>query len=121
MNPSRGICNGRSSRPNARLTIDATTLTNSILFFVETKPARRAEGSLQWDKCGFLSSRTAPDALKSLEVPYCGRVAQLGEHLLCKQGVPGSIPGTSTNSFYRNRLTGFVPHMFLLLWTNCAK
>jgi hypothetical protein len=26
-----------------------------------------------------------------------GRVAQLGEHLLCKQGVTGSIPVTSTN------------------------
>jgi hypothetical protein len=26
-----------------------------------------------------------------------GRVAQLGEHLLCKQGVAGSIPVTSTN------------------------
>src|ERR1700751_384323 len=26
----------------------------------------------------------------------CGRVAQLGEHLLCKQGVTGSIPVTST-------------------------
>ena len=25
-----------------------------------------------------------------------GRVAQLGEHLLCKQGVTGSIPVTST-------------------------
>jgi hypothetical protein len=28
-----------------------------------------------------------------------GRVAQLGEHLLCKQGVAGSIPATSTNLF----------------------
>jgi hypothetical protein len=27
-----------------------------------------------------------------------GRVAQLGEHLLCKQGVGGSSPLTSTNS-----------------------
>ena len=26
-----------------------------------------------------------------------GGVAQLGEHLLCKQGVVGSIPVTSTN------------------------
>jgi hypothetical protein len=30
---------------------------------------------------------------------YRGRVAQLGEHLLCKQGVAGSNPVTSTNSF----------------------
>jgi hypothetical protein len=27
-----------------------------------------------------------------------GGVAQLGEHLLCKQGVIGSIPFTSTNA-----------------------
>jgi hypothetical protein len=27
----------------------------------------------------------------------CGRVAQLGEHLVCNQGVAGSIPVTSTN------------------------
>jgi hypothetical protein len=28
---------------------------------------------------------------------FTGGVAQLGEHLLCKQGVIGSIPFTSTN------------------------
>jgi hypothetical protein len=27
-----------------------------------------------------------------------GAVAQLGEHLLCKQGVTGSIPVSSTNT-----------------------
>jgi hypothetical protein len=27
-----------------------------------------------------------------------GAVAQLGEHLLCKQGVVGSIPSSSTSS-----------------------
>ena len=31
------------------------------------------------------------------EAAVPGRVAQLGEHLLCKQGVTGSIPVTSTN------------------------
>jgi hypothetical protein len=31
-----------------------------------------------------------------------GRVAQLGEHLLCKQGVAGSIPATSTNHLPAN-------------------
>ena len=29
---------------------------------------------------------------------YFGAVAQLGEHLLCKQGVVGSIPISSTNT-----------------------
>ncbi len=33
-----------------------------------------------------------------------GRVAQLGEHLLCKQGVAGSIPATSTNRFAVNKI-----------------
>ncbi len=38
-----------------------------------------------------------------IEAVHCyGRVAQLGEHLLCKQGVAGSIPVTSTNSLRRN-------------------
>jgi hypothetical protein len=33
---------------------------------------------------------------RRIKEPFCGRVAQLGEHLLCKQGVAGSIPATST-------------------------
>jgi hypothetical protein len=45
-----------------------------------------------------------------LESDSCrGRVAQLGEHLLCKQGVAGSIPVTSTNFFSdRKALSGFI-------------
>ena len=35
--------------------------------------------------------------------PAKGGLAQLGEHLLCKQGVVGSIPSSSTNSKF-NRL-----------------
>ena len=31
-----------------------------------------------------------------------GGLAQLGEHLLCKQGVVGSIPSSSTNTFTDN-------------------
>ena len=31
-----------------------------------------------------------------------GAVAQLGEHLLCKQGVTGSIPVSSTNYEHRS-------------------
>src|SRR4029077_10903955 len=39
-----------------------------------------------------------------------GRVAQLGEHLLCKQGVTGSIPVTSTNFFSDcEALSRFIP------------
>src|ERR1700689_246633 len=34
-----------------------------------------------------------------LQLINSGRVAQLGEHLLCKQGVAGSNPVTSTNFF----------------------
>ena len=32
------------------------------------------------------------------EVEVPGGLAQLGEHLLCKQGVVGSIPSTSTRN-----------------------
>ena len=35
-----------------------------------------------------------------------GAVAQLGEHLLCKQGVVGSIPISSTTSGNRGQATG---------------
>jgi len=38
--------------------------------------------------------------------PEIGAVAQLGEHLLCKQGVSGSIPLSSTISL-RGRGWGF--------------
>ena len=36
------------------------------------------------------------EAVKAVEVEVPGGLAQLGEHLLCKQGVVGSIPSTST-------------------------
>ena len=35
---------------------------------------------------------------------YTGGLAQLGEHLLCKQGVVGSIPSSSTTTY--RMLTG---------------
>ena len=31
---------------------------------------------------------------------FVGGLAQLGEHLLCKQGVVGSIPSSSTTEFW---------------------
>jgi hypothetical protein len=34
--------------------------------------------------------------MATVEVEVPGGLAQLGEHLLCKQGVVGSIPSTST-------------------------
>ena len=37
---------------------------------------------------------------KMLLFTRSGRVAQLGEHLLCKQGVAGSIPVTSTTFLF---------------------
>ena len=39
-----------------------------------------------------------PFWLDLAEIGTVGAVAQLGEHLLCKQGVSGSIPLSSTNS-----------------------
>ena len=44
--------------------------------------------------------------LPELQITQCdnliGAVAQLGEHLLCKQGVTGSIPVSSTILFERH-------------------
>ena len=56
----------------------------SRLRFVETAPARYVT---RYGNCPKIRSSSA-----------CGRVAQLGEHLLCKQGVTGSSPVTSTIS-----------------------
>ena len=36
------------------------------------------------------------------QAPYIGAVAQVGEHLLCKQGVSGSSPLSSTISYQEN-------------------
>src|SRR6266550_5274685 len=55
----------------------------------------------------------------SLESYSCrGRVAQLGEHLLCKQGVAGSIPATSTNLFSDCKaFTRFISAPISQLWS----
>ena len=47
----------------------------------------------RWVACGLL----IPDGL-AVGCAMVGAVAQLGEHLLCKQGVSGSIPLSSTKS-----------------------
>jgi hypothetical protein len=41
--------------------------------------------------------------------------------VLCKQGVAGSIPATSTNPFDCKGFTKLFPHLFSLLCTKCAK
>ena len=46
-------------------------------------------------KRSAVRSRLSPPHFASLY----GGIAQLGEHLLCKQGVSGSIPLTSTKFF----------------------
>jgi hypothetical protein len=51
-----------------------------------------------------------------------GRVAQLGEHLLCKQGVAGSIPATSTNFLFAFiELAAFVCLASLWSGVDCAQ
>lgn len=47
-----------------------------------------------FDRCGQTGRalRSDPERIED------GAVAQLGEHLLCKQGVVGSIPSSSTNN-----------------------
>ena len=45
------------------------------------------------DKAGVVGSRPTRPTISRNEP---GGLAQLGEHLLCKQGVVGSIPSSST-------------------------
>jgi len=46
-------------------------------------------------------------ARRSDGVPFLGALAQLGEHLLCKQGVIGSIPiGSTILAAWRLRMVG---------------
>src|SRR5712692_4197795 len=55
-------------------------------------------GHLLWRKHPYAPlSLTQPRGLPHNVASAGGRVAQLGEHLLCKQGVGGSNPSTSTN------------------------
>jgi hypothetical protein len=49
--------------------------------------------------------RVLPSSVLRLLSSDKGGVAQLGEHLLCKQGVIGSIPFTSTTSGVRRQKT----------------
>ena len=50
-----------------------------------------------------------------------GRVAQLGEHLLCKQGAAGSNPVTSTKLFHIERLRKSSSGSHPRLCMNCAR
>ena len=49
---------------------------------------------------GLIAKRKPLKCYNVQRVRSFGRVAQLGEHLLCKQGVAGSIPVTSTNFLF---------------------
>ena len=44
-----------------------------------------------------------------------GAIAQLGEHLLCKQGVRGSIPRSSTN--FLSKLLAKIDRTVLMVFT----
>jgi hypothetical protein len=48
-------------------------------------------------------------ARRATFILFSGAVAQLGEHLLCKQGVVGSIPSSSTSPF-NNSTANMPPH-----------
>ena len=55
------------------------------------------EGSYSWKEPVVLGFPPSPKCPKIGVRINRGRVAQLGEHLLCKQGVAGSNPVASTN------------------------
>ncbi len=64
-----------------------------------TEPGK-ARVSAVYSKVHKLTSNAAWRRLSKTN----GGLAQLGEHLLCKQGVVGSIPSTSTNYLVGARL-----------------
>jgi hypothetical protein len=49
---------------------------------------------------GLLLGLLIPGGFAAWVFAMVGAVAQLGEHLLCKQGVSGSIPLSSTNCIW---------------------
>ena len=52
-----------------------------------------------------------PDTGKSYTTIFNGGLAQLVEHLPCKQGVSGSIPLTSTNNRITRGYNGFIAQL----------
>ena len=65
-------------------------------FKVKRTKVRKA-GRRKGSRCLIFEDREERRVRESDPVTRCGGVAQLGEHLLCKQGVIGSIPTISTN------------------------
>ena len=57
----------------------------------------------------FEHKRDDRTALPSIAHRWVGAVAQLGEHLLCKQGVGGSIPLSSTNKLEQCNMSRLLP------------
>ena len=47
---------------------------------------------------------------------FAGAVAQLGEHLLCKQGVVGSIPSSSTRVLFRGTINECFWRLTRIAW-----
>jgi hypothetical protein len=56
---------------------------------------------------GAIANRKPLKCYNEQRVRSFGRVAQLGEHLLCKQGVRGSSPLTSTKFLGLRSISAF--------------
>ena len=66
-------------------------------FGQQGRPQSRKKALFNFE--GTEEDGAAMRSLKNRGKPENGGVAQLGEHLLCKQGVNGSIPFTSTTRY----------------------
>ena len=55
-------------------------------------------------KFRLVATMTSQRSRKERVADQCASIAQLVEHLICNQGVPGSSPGGGTTSFHKNLL-----------------
>ena len=92
------ICGPYGARPSGRADCTEVTAATSRFFRV---PVSAITGHVKSELLEFVNWCKCFNINRSSR---CGRVAQLGEHLLCKQGVAGSIPATSTNHLHFNNI-----------------
>ena len=64
---------------------------------------RQAERGARCRRIAALCKTLSNEVMRRLSKASRGGLAQLGEHLLCKQGVVGSIPSSSTNTLNQHQ------------------
>jgi hypothetical protein len=87
------------SGPIAQLVQSARLISvRSVVQIYLGPPTKQTTLNVESWECasGVLTDKIQPSTSRKTRTTPDGAVAQLGEHLLCKQGVVGSIPISST-------------------------